>query len=227
MFFLHIAVYILYCIIIYNWLPWTYFLSSCIFIYILLKYILICQFNKIAKRSTRINYKELYNMVHHGDIINITWYSSPVSLLSHHFNYGIAHCGLIIIKNNKKFILHSHPKNYPILNKDTIIDTKKDGFGDTWVFVIEPLLDFLQTNSHTLYHIYKPPSNVKPLLIKQHHKKINPILNGFIYYCTIPIGDILMDNGIIPKSSKYARYRTDELLDLLEQKNYTITSVHC
>ncbi len=196
-----------------------------------MQYKIVKQYDVMTLDSRHLTYQELYSLLQHGDVINTNSYRNDTSYFStfRYFNYGLAHCALIIEEKGVKYIVHSHPNNYPIHKSNIKHVHKKDVFVSKWYVIKEPLLEFLITSQHSIYHIYTPPSGQKKIRVPESQLVARPIpaLGTSIYYCTILIGDILVYNGCIPPSWRYFRFRTDELLSLLCEHGYNMTSVNC
>lgn len=222
---LFIYVYIIICICIYPYLSTINWIALCILLYHAIKYFLACQYDNMASHSRNISYQELYNIVKDGDFINTNSYSinSGFYNIIRYFNYGLAHCILIVNEKNCKYAIHSHPGTYPF-NEKYIINKFKNGV-DTWLIIKEPFIEFLQRSQHSIYNIYRNPLCKKKIKISDTilYTKDYPI----IFYCSMFIGDILVYNGIIPNSYRYFRFRTDELLSLLIDKGYKMIPVNC
>jgi hypothetical protein len=196
--------------------------------YLLIQYLFRAVFKKMAKDATPVSMEQLYDYLKHGDIVNTN--SMNINRRSfydvfYYFNSGLCHCMLIIEENGVKYVIHTHANNYPIY-KPRILDTyREDVLSSEWHIVKEPLIEFLHTSEHSLYHIYRPPPNKKPIRIKQLSFSPKTVFNKSIYYCTLMISDLLVQHGHIPPSNKYYSYRTDELVQSLKHNGYKLYTV--
>ena len=169
--------------------------------------------------------EQMYNTLQHGDIINMTRYREDEKWGSVYFfsllSYRMAHCSLIIEENGIKYVVEgSRDKNLP----NRIMSTSHPipyQFGQEWYILKTPLLEYITVYPSSLYRILRPPPQYK--MDYKIDYTFDPTAKSF--YCTQFIGDVLYKNGIIPASSKMARYFPIELIESLINKGYTSTLV--
>ena len=229
MFFIVWYLYFLLIIISFYTSSIYYQISIIIIFYFSIQSYFCYSYYTLTKKTTPLLMEQFHKFVQHGDILNTTSISikQPFYGMYRYFNYGIAHCLLIIEENGEKFVLHTHPNTYPI-NPSTIIQTfKKDIISPEWHLIKEPLRDFLHTSEHSLYHIYRPPSHRKPIRINYDKLSFSPrqLFAKPFYYCTLLIADLLVSYGHIPPAMMYYPYRTDELVQALQKNGYHLHAV--
>ena len=227
MFFL---VWYLFLLIIYLSFYTNSFLQQILLVtlfYLILQTVYYYAYEYLSHHATPFSMEQLYHFVKHGDVINTNSIPTkqPFYGMYRYFNYSIAHCLLIIEENGEKYVLHTHPNTYPV-NTSHILNTfTEDIISSEWHLVKEPLLEFLHTSEHSLYHIYRPPPNKKPIRIKQLSFCPKTLFNKPFYYCTLMISDLLVQHGHIPPSSRYYTYRTDEFVQSLKHNGYQLYTV--
>lgn len=198
--------------------------------YLFIQYLFRIIYKQMAKDSTPVSMEQLYHYLKHGDVVNtnsMSIYRRSFYDIFYYFNSGLCHCMLIIEENGVKYIIHTHANNYPIY-KPRIHDTYKgDLLSLEWHLVKEPLMEFLHTSEHSLYHIYRYGGYKKPIRIQPRHMVIRPsyFICHELYWCTLFISDLLIDQGHIPPETKFMNYRTDGLIYNLLQNGYTLTSL--
>ncbi len=184
-------------------------------------------YRQMRTHSTRITMDQLYHYLKHGDIVNSNNMidRSFIDVFSY-YNTGLCHCMMIIEENGIKYVLHAHSNNYPLYKKNIIKSSIPCIFSPGWHIIKEPLLEFLHTSEHSLYHIYRPPSSKKPIRIKNISFSHKRLLGKPFYYCTLLHAELLVKHGHIPPSSRYYPYRIDELVQALQENGYQFVSVH-
>lgn len=174
----------------------------------------------------RYTSEQCFHEFRHGDIINNVTFKTNSSYCPYrYFNHRMAHCALIIEENGEKYVYendHYHKK----WDSRRIMSTS-DSYnnGTIWAVRKTLLMEYLKFNFTQAIRIYRPPKYQPPLIIPKNSTEFNPIyvpiLNKNIYYCTLLVGHILSYNKIIPVSSKFFRYQTNDLIDEIEKAGYT------
>jgi len=181
----------------------------------------------------KLQYKELYEYLQDNDIVMIgSYYHMLKNIYTNKiylnffkfFNHGISHMCIIKEINHIKYLYHVIPKSYYIsIHKKNIIKTFKPNRKDKWFIMKEPLIEVLLKNKTSIYQIFRHQLN-KQITInidKNHYK------NNSIYYCTIFIGELLVNNKIIDNTDTYFKHTPDEIIDSLYKSGYKSNYIVC
>jgi hypothetical protein len=197
-------------------------------LYILLAIINNYFYNKRYVTTPLWEKNQLIDYVTEGDIIFTNYEYIPYTktlVPGRFFNGGLAHAGIIIVEQNEKYIVHSVPdKLYEYQKKDILLKHKFDLF-QRWETIKQPLSEFIANSKKiSVYTIYRCPTKNK---IKINYKP-KPVLFNAFYYCTLIVGDTLVDHNYIkPSTSLLFRHVSDDLVQELLQNNYKPITLRC
>ena len=170
--------------------------------------------------------RELMDYVKEGDVIFSNYSKLPLTtclIPARFFNGGLSHTGIVVEENNEKFILHSIPDKLYKYNKKYVIPKQHNyDLFQNWEIVKQPLSEFMfRCKEKSVYTIYRSPTKNK---INLSLIQYQPLLFNTFFYCSILIGDTLINHNYIKPSRTYFRHTSDELVqDLLEQDYYPIS----
>lgn len=136
-------------------------------------------------------------------------------------NGGLSHVAIVLEENKKKFLLHCVPnKMFKYKKKDIIPKPDYNFLITDWEIIKQPLSDFINSSS-SVYTIYRSPTKNK---INIEMLQFKPILFNTVFYCSIMIGDILVDHNYIKPSTFFARHIPDKLIENLLEHGYYPTT---
>jgi len=129
-----------------------------------------------------------------------------------YFNYNISHGSLIIEENGEKFLIESNPGLQSDFPHRTV--SVYQTLNGPWNVIKIPLMEHIMTYGTFIYQVLRPETPI-PLTLYYPEPSTSTL-----YYCTMLVGDMLHHHGVIPKSTRLARYRTTELIQLLKEAGY-------
>lgn len=197
-------------------------------LFILVGTIIIYFYNRRYLSTPVWNKNQVIDYVSEGDIVfsNYAEVSFTKCIIpGRFFNGGLAHAGIIIVENGKKYIVHSVPdKLYKYNKKDILIKHTTYDLFQNWETIKQPLIEFISSHQMSVYTIYRCPTKNK---IKINYKP-RPVFCNSFYYCTLIVGDTLVDyNYITPSKSLLFRHVPDELVRSLLENNYKPITCRC
>jgi len=165
---------------------------------------------------------ELIEYFMEGDIIFTNYATLPIKSWwapATFFNGGLNHPGLIVEENNEKFIVHGIPDKIFKYDKKHVISKLDYDLFQNWEIVKQPLSEFIYNfKEKSVCTVYRSPTKNKIDLSLIEYK---PLLFNTFFYCTILVGDILINHNYIKPSKTYFRHTSDDLVQNLLEQDYT------
>jgi len=162
---------------------------------------------------------QLYHELRHGDIINNSDFDSckykKIFSIWYYINYGIAHMMIILEENNEKYVLECIPES--LLMNDKNIVYSENSIECNWYIVKTPLMEYLSTCETQVMRVFRNSVKLDISIPKRSFVDLKIVK---ITYCTLLIGDILVNNNIIPRSIKLFRHKTDDIISQLQKNGY-------
>jgi hypothetical protein len=165
------------------------------------------------ERMSSYTIDESYRMFCDGDIVFTREYDisfRPVNIYTYHYNYGIAHTGMINKQPTGLYILHSTASETEC---DQYIIHRYMYLNMEWKVVNEPLLEYLIRYA-SIFHIVRHPTI--PISIKVSELVFPPTLT----MCSNVIATILEQHGVIRSHQRWIEYEPDRLITHLDNAGY-------
>ena len=120
---------------------------------------------------------------------------------------------IILEENNEKYVLECLGD---ILNQKNIVYSENSANG-IWHIIKTPLMEYLSTCETEVMRVFR---NSIKLDISIPKRSVVDLKIVKLTYCTLLIGDILVDNNVIPRSNKLFRHKTDDIISQLQKNGY-------
>jgi hypothetical protein len=175
------------------------------------------------KNIPRYTKEQMLHTIKHGDIITTCPYKKQKNM-SRYFNHGFSHMCIVVEEQGQKWVIESYKDDsidgfFPPHRVIADIIKSKEPFQSeikNWYKIKTPFIEYLLLDQNTCYCIYRHPTNPPIHVTEDMYYYPQQTIN----YCTLLVGNILYKNGVIPKSSKYFRYQTNEIIQFLSDAGY-------
>ena len=171
----------------------------------------------------RYGYKDIYDLVQHGDILFSACNERTTGLdrMLSMSNYSISHAAIIVVEDGMKYIVHGY---YGRTGLTQPIDEKPviKGLDRPFRLYKEPFLMSLLVDKTSIYQILRHPTFQLPM-----NDDLKLPEDKWLNFCTSAISVYLKKHKLIRnESEKLIAYQPDSLINQLLDKGYESTFIY-